>query len=170
MQQKFSASLASGGLILDFGCGAGRDTKAFLEAGYQVEAWGGSPELCRLASKFTGIQVEQHLFQELAAEQKYDGIWACSSILHLPIDELKQVLRQITIALKPGGVFYTSFKYGEFSGLRNGRYFTDLTEGSFEALRQDCPELQLLEQWRTGDVRPGRGSEQWLNLLLRKAI
>lgn len=169
VQFKFMRLLPSGGMVLDFGCGSGRDTKAFLGAGFRVDAWDGSYELCQLASENTGIKVEQHLFQDLSCEEKYDGIWACSSILHLNMDELQLVLQKITKALKSDGVFYTSFKYGVFSGYRNGRFFTDLTENSFDLLRKTCPGLELIEQWRTGDVRPGRETEQWLNLLLRKS-
>ena len=76
--------IARKGIILDFGCGSGRDTKAFLDAGFRVDATDGSAELCALASSYTGIRVRQMLFNELDAVDQYDGIWACASILHLP--------------------------------------------------------------------------------------
>lgn len=82
MQKHFLSKLKSGSYILDFGCGSGRDTKYFLEQGYLVDAIDGSIELCRLASEYTGIKVKNMFFQELAEVDKYDGIWACSSILH----------------------------------------------------------------------------------------
>ena len=41
-RSRFCAALPEDALILDFGCGSGRDTKAFLEAGYRVEAVDGS--------------------------------------------------------------------------------------------------------------------------------
>lgn len=88
-QDKFLHNLKAGDTILDFGCGAGRDTKYFLEHGYQVDAIDGSKELCKIASEYTGITVKQMLFQELNETEKYDGIWACSSILHLSKEELK---------------------------------------------------------------------------------
>lgn len=88
-QDKFLALLQPNAYILDFGCGSGRDTKYFMEHGYRVEATDGSAELCKLASTYTGVSVKYMLFQELDEQKKYDGIWACSSILHLPKDELK---------------------------------------------------------------------------------
>ncbi len=154
--------------ILDFGCGSGRDTKAFLERGYAVEAIDGSAELCRIASEYTGIRVSQMLFRELDAKNAYDGIWACSSILHLEKAELSEVLRKITEALKPGGVLYTSFKYGTFEGVQKGRYFTDFTEESLDEFWKSFPSLKIAEIWITQDVRPGRGSERWINLLARR--
>ena len=167
-QNRFLSKLSPNTLILDFGCGSGRDTKYFLEQGYQVEAIDGSAELCRLASAHTGISVKKMLFQELEAVERYDGIWACSSILHLPTDELITVMKKISVALKPNAVLYTSFKYGTFEGERNGRYFTDMTEETFAALIKNLDQLETEEQWVTSDVRPGRGEEKWLNLILRK--
>lgn len=154
--------------ILDFGCGSGRDTKYFMEHGYRVEATDGSAELCKLASTYTGVSVKYMLFQELDEQKKYDGIWACSSILHLPKDELKNVMQRMLCALKDDGVIYTSFKYGTFEGERNGRYFTDFTEKTFDGFLSGIRHVKIEEQWLTGDVRPGRESEQWLNLILRK--
>ena len=169
-----SLQASSAPRILDFGCGSGRDTKAFLDLGYAVDAADGSEELCRSASEFTGIHVRHMLFQELDAEAYYDGIWACASILHLPKEELSDVLRRIAAALKQNGVLYTSFKYGNYEGMRDGRYYTDFTEASLAAFWTDCRlerdySLQIFETWITEDVRPGRKEERWLNLLARRA-
>ena len=148
-QDKFLQLLPESASILDFGCGSGRDTKYFLEKGYQVVATDGSAELCRLASSFTGIKVKEMLFQELDEIGVYDGIWACSSILHLPKQELLPVIQKMCIALKDNGVIYTSFKYSNFEGERNGRYFTDFTEDTFREFIKVIPELMIEDQWIT---------------------
>ena len=168
MQEYFLAKLKKGSHILDFGCGSGRDTKYFLEQGYNVDAVDGSKELCKLASEYTGIKVKNMFFQELSEVDKYDGIWACSSILHLQTDELVDVMRKMVVALKENGIIYTSFKYGIFAGERNGRFFTDMTEETFAEFLTEIKGLVVEEQWTTSDVRPGRGEEKWLNLILRK--
>ena len=168
MQNRFLDKLKDGANILDFGCGSGRDTKYFLERGYKVDAIDGSEELCKLASELIGMKVKHMYFQELSEVEKYDGIWACSSILHLNHNDLEDVMKQMAVAVKTNGIIYTSFKYGTFSGERNGRYFTDMTEETFEELLQQVPELEVEEQWITSDVRPGRGEENWLNLILKK--
>ena len=168
VQERFAKMLPAGSRILDFGCGSGRDTKYFLEKGYRVEATDGSSELCKLASVFAGIEVKEMLFQDLDVSGKYEGIWACSSILHLSKKELLPVIRKMCDALKDNGVIYTSFKYGDFEGERNGRYFTDFTEDTFDKFIKVIPELTIEEEWITSDVRPGRGEEKWLNLILRK--
>lgn len=168
MQDHFLKCIPEGGRILDFGCGSGRDTKYFLSMGFEVEATDGSEEMVRVASEYAGISVNQQLFEDLDAEAAYDGVWACSSILHLDVERLRDVLRKICIALKPGGILYTSFKYGTFSGERNGRYFTDMTEEAFSELLETVGGFRTVEMWLTSDVRPGRNHEKWLNILLQK--
>ena len=167
-QDRFLAQLVAGACILDFGCGSGRDTKYFLERGYAVEATDGSKELCKLASEHTGISVKKMLFDELYAVAKYDGIWACASILHLAWKDLVVVMQIMVRAVKGEGVIYTSFKYGQFTGERNGRFFTDLDEEGLARLLEEVGGLEVKELWITGDVRPGRGEEKWLNVLLKK--
>ena len=167
-QKRFLTYLAPRAAILDFGCGSGRDTKAFLDRGYKVTAVDGSPELCAIASAYTGVPVRQMLFQELNEHEAYDGIWACASILHVQTTELPDVFRRMIMALKPNGFVYTSFKYGTFEGERNGRWFCDFTEGTFEEFLRQFPELSINDQWISSDVRPGRNDELWLNVILQK--
>ncbi|XCP84959.1 methyltransferase domain-containing protein [Roseburia hominis] len=167
-QERFLSKLKEGSYILDFGCGSGRDTKYFLSKGYKVDATDGSEELCKIASENTGAAVKQMLFSELDAHDQYDGIWACSSILHLPKEELRFILQKMVVALKENGIIYASFKYSEFEGERNGRYFTDFTLETFKTYIQDMKDLQIEEYWITADARPGRGDEKWLNLILCK--
>ena len=168
VQDIFLQLLPSYGTILDFGCGSGRDTKYFLEHGYKVDAIDGSIELCKFASVYTGINVKHKLFHELTDAEKYDGIWACASILHVKKTELSEILQKMCNATKNNGIIYVSFKYGNFEGERNGRYFTDMTEESMSELLAYIPELKVEKQWITGDVREGRGDERWLNMILRK--
>lgn len=168
LQKAFPGKSSTQLKILDFGCGAGRDTKAFLTLGYQVDACDGSSELVKKAREYTGIDVKQMLFTELDAENAYEGIWACSSILHCDQEELVVVLHKIEEALKQNGILYTSFKYGSGTRERNGRFFMDYTEESFDALLKKTVHLKLIQQWVTTDVRPGRENEKWLNVLLKK--
>ncbi len=167
MQDMFLTKLPAGATILDFGCGSGRDSKYFLQKGYKITALDGSAELCRIAEEKTGISVVQMDFNDFDEQDVYDGIWACSSILHLPKQELRNVLIHMEKALHHNGIIYTSFKYGDFSGMRNGRYFTDFTEDSFRPFIAEIEQLVIEQLWITNDVRPGRQDEKWLNTILR---
>ena len=168
VQERFLAFIPAKGVILDFGCGSGRDTKHFLNRGFSVDAVDGSAELCKMASAYTGIPVKQMLFQDLNEAEKYDGIWACASILHVPKPELPDIFRHMVVALKKDGIIYTSFKYGDFEGERNGRYFSYYTKESFREFLNRFPEMQIIDEWVSGDVRPGREEEKWLNLIIQK--
>ena len=169
VQDRFIALLPKDARVLDFGCGAGRDTAYFISRGIIVDAVDGSEEMVAAARELTGTDVRQMLFTELDCHDLYDGIWACSSILHCPVDELREVFLRMIDALINGGILYTSFKYGTFEGERNGRYFTNMTEDKFNEFIKGYPMLSVEDLWITGDVRPGRGDEKWLNLIMRKA-
>ncbi len=174
IQDRFLHYLEPGAVILDFGCGAGRDSRYFLSKGFKVEACDGSREMVRIATQTAGIPVRRMLFAELNDVERYDGIFACASILHVPYAELGDILAKIERALKKGGIAYVSFKYGDFEGERNGRFFTDMNE---ERMRERLAAaaslcggegMRIVESWISGDARPGRESEKWLNVILRK--
>lgn len=164
----FEKYLGDGAHILDCGCGSGRDSKHFLDDGFEVTAIDGSEELCKKASELTGLEVKHIYFQDLNFDNEFSGVWACASLLHVKRDELPDVLTKITKALRDGGVLYVSFKYGDFSGERSGRFFTDLDDESFETLIANIPEMVLKEKYISTDVRPGRENERWLNAIVTK--
>ena len=170
IQDKFINYLSKDAKILDFGCGSGRDTKYFLDHGFLTDAIDGSIKLCEYASAYTGIQVKNMLFEELNENEKYDGIWACSSILHLNKFELTKVFPLMVKALKKDGIIYTSFKYGNYEGMMNGRYFTYFTEDSFNLFISDIKGLKIKELWISTDARPNRGDEKWVNIILKKDV
>ena len=172
IRSRFLSYLPRGCRILDFGCGTGRDSKAFLDLGYEVTAIDGSEALCGIAQSLTGLPVQCLDFRDYTPEEGevYKGIWACASLLHLQKDELLPVMKVLSQALIPGGAFYISFKYGTFEGERNGRHFTDFTPEDFSEFLKNIPELSVAEYWVTGDVRPGRGDERWLNIVLQRTM
>lgn len=154
--------------ILDLGCGSGRDSKAFIQKGYKVTAIDGSSELCNIASSYIGQQVICKKFQDMNNRNEFDAVWACASILHIPSVELPNIISKIVKALKLDGYFYASFKYGDFEGERNGRYFTDLTEKSFRSLVEPFDQLEIMETCITNDTRVGREDDKWLNAIIKK--
>lgn len=108
-------------------------------------------------------------FYEVDDYETYDGIWACASLLHCERTRLKEVIGKLLSALKPNGVLYMSFKYGDSDREKDGRQFTDLNEEQAEALRKQFNHVQQIKQWVTIDQRPER-QEKWLNLLWKKHV
>ena len=113
---RFLALLSPGATILELGCGAGFDTAEMLAQGFDVSATDGSPEMAAEASRRLGRPVGTLLFHDLDEVEAYDGVWANACVLHVPRPELAQILELIWRALKPGGVFYASFKTGDAEG------------------------------------------------------
>lgn len=176
---RFLQYLKPNALILDAGCGSGRDSKFFMESGYRVVALDGSKEMCRQASAYLGQEVQCRLFEEIDEKEVYDGIWACASLLHVQYEILPKVIARLIAALVDGGVLYASFKYGEEEREAGGRYFTDLREEGWKKVLEEAEEeikgsesgskkLETIECFVTGDVRGGRGGEKWLNVVGRK--
>ena len=168
LQRTFAGLLPEGGRILDLGCGSGRDSLAFLKAGFLVDAVDGSTEMAKAVSELTGLPVAHALFADYEPAGIYDGVWACSSLLHVPVAELPVIISKYAAALKPGGVFYLSFKFGDHDGMRNGRWFTDMTEGFFRSLIDGVDGLTIDRIDVTSDVRPNRADEKWLNAWCRR--
>ena len=167
LYETFTQHLAPGARVLDAGCGSGRDAKAFQEMGYRVEAFDASPAMVELAREHTGLPVKVMSFAEVDWKEEFDGIWCCASLLHVPAVELPGVMRRLADALKPGGVWYVSFKYGDGEREVDGRRFTDMDEDDLNTLVSSLTAMEVGEVWLTQDKRPDR-KEIWVNGILRK--
>ena len=112
----FLAQLPTNAAILELGCGAGSDTAEMLARGFDVRPTDGSPEMAEVASRRLGRPVETLLFHDLDAVEAYDAVWANACLLHVPREELANILRLIRRALKSEGFFYASYKEGDAGG------------------------------------------------------
>jgi SAM-dependent methyltransferase len=122
--RRFAELLPAGGQVLELGCGGGQDSEALLGLGLDVTPTDGSPELAAQAQKRLGRPVSVLLFEDLAAEAAFDGVWANACLLHVPRPALPGILTRVQRALRPGGAFYASFKAGEAEGRdRFDRYY-----------------------------------------------
>lgn len=164
--QPFLDNVIRKGKILDLGCGSGRDSLYFKKKGYEVDAFDYSLALVKLAREQTNLPIQHASFYELSVQDKYDGIWACASLLHCERGRLSEVIQRIVTALKNNGICYMSFKYGDKDRELDGRRFTDLNERQSKELLAPF-NISLVDQWITIDQRPNR-SEQWLNILFMK--
>ena len=162
---EFLSRMKEGGTILDYGSGSGRDSAYFLDKGFSVDSLDGSAEMKAQAERLFGIKVKLSSFLSLEEKEKYDGIWAQASILHLEEHDLRVALTLIERALKRDGVFYSSFRKGEGDGYENGRWYTNMTERRFLSF---LPASLYVEKiWESQDVRP-RVNRTWLSIICRK--
>ena len=114
--------------ILDFGCGPGRDLRAFLQRGHHAIGLEGAPALAEMARVHSACEVWQQDFLHLdLPAAHFDGVFANASLFHVPRQELSCVLRQLHATLKPGGVLFSSNPRGNneesVNGGRYGAYY-----------------------------------------------
>jgi SAM-dependent methyltransferase len=116
-------------VLLDVGCGPGRDLATFRRLGHDVVGLDAAESFVRMAREETGCTVlQQDLLALELPEAHFDGIFANAVLFHVPSQELPRVLCDLWLALKPGGVLFCSNPRGpdreEWHGLRYGSYLT----------------------------------------------
>jgi len=127
--------LQKGKIILDAGCGSGRDAKAFKEEGFIVFAFDASEQMAQIAQNYAEIPVMVHEFKDLRDIGFYDGVFANASLLHLNDFDLNVALDRIFVSLMHGGWFVATFKKGSGSEIdSNGRFFNYQNEEKLSAM------------------------------------
>lgn len=114
--------------LLDFGCGPGRDLRAFVQRGHRAIGLEGAPALADMARSYSACEVWQQDFLQLELPDAYfDGVFANASLFHVPKQELPRILRQLHATLKPEGVLFSSNPRGnnqeKIDGERYGAYY-----------------------------------------------
>ena len=167
VRNRFLKYLPLGSRILDAGCGSGRDSLAFLEAGYEVDSFDAAESICEKAGLLLKRDVPCMTFTDVNRIGEYSGIWACASLLHLPKEDLPETLKILNRSLVKNGILYCSFKYGTVERETAGRFFTDLTCEELSALISKSG-YDVLEIFKTEDVRENRTGQVWVNCIARK--
>ena len=165
--QRFLPLLKKGAKILDVGSGSGRDACYIQKHGYQVTALEPSKNLCREIRKVFSGEIECSDIQNYQPAERYDGIWAYASLIHLQEEEILCFFEKIELLLKANGIIYISGKNGIPTGkAEDGRYFLEFSEYLVEKILIVNEQLKLEQLWYTGDVS-GRRGFRWLNVIFR---
>jgi mutator protein MutT len=168
IQLKFLEYLKPGSKLLDLGCGSGRDSKYFRDKGYDVVSIDENHNIAEWAIDYTGHEVLVMPFNEVKFPEKFDGIWACSSLLHCHENELVNTIEELVVSLKPSGYFYMSFKWGEESTTDiNGRYFVNKTADSLQKLIRKIPTVFIVEIWES-EAKLRNNIQKWINVIIQK--
>ncbi len=167
---KFLKHLPKNAYILDFGCGSGRDRKYFKENGYKVKPIDGSDEMCKLASKYLNQDVSCMKFDELNDINIYDGIWACSSILHVEKENLPSILIKMIDALKKNGIIYASFKVGTGYEIKEEKYYNFISKDEMiQILEKLERNVKLIDYFETiPSTKRNAKNTIWGNFIIKK--
>ena len=164
LYSKFEKYLRPGSKILDLGFGSGRDSLYFLSKGYEVYSLDPCTAFIEHGKEIGLTHLIKSSAEDIDLDDCFDAIWANASLLHVASNKLKDVFLRCARSLKDGGVMYCSFKYGDFEGERDGRYYVDLTKSSIGKFMEG--HLTIKESFVTFDSL-GRGGK-WLNLIVSK--
>ncbi len=169
IRQRFLELLAPDSLVLDLGCGSGRDSRFFLEAGHRIVAVDPVDAIAESATEYLGQPVRVQKAEELEETNTYDGIWACASLLHIPRSRIEATFTIICKALKPGGIWYMSFKRGETEYQdHKQRFFNNYTIPLMEQVLRQYPQLSIIDIYESPSLLRGK-VQPWLNILLKKS-
>jgi SAM-dependent methyltransferase len=103
-------------VVLELGCGGGRDAAYMKQRGFVVDATDATPALVERANQAFALGARVMAFDEIEAEAAYDAVWAQACLLHCPTALLPNVLARIHRALAPGGWHFASYKLGAGEG------------------------------------------------------
>jgi SAM-dependent methyltransferase len=154
--------------ILDFGCGPGRDLRAFVQRGHRAIGLEGAQALADMARAHSGCDVwHQDFLQLQLPAARFDGVFANASLFHVPRQELPRVLRALHATLKPAGVLFSSNPRGEnqesINGDRYGAYY-DLD--TWRAYLVDAGFVELEHYYRPAGLP--REQQPWLASVWRR--
>ncbi len=166
--EKFLGMLTSGSHILDLGCGSGRDSRVFLDRGFKVTAIDASPAIAEITSNFLAQEVMVMKAQDLSDDEKYDGVWACASLLHIPDSEMSATMEQISHALRPGGIAYISLKLETSSNIdRKGRFISSCSLQELTDICDKIKHIKITEHYTSVSFTDD-AKECWLNVFISK--
>ena len=159
--------------ILDVGCGSGRDAKYFAKQGYDVTAIDASAELIQwawqhhISSRVSWVHLNFSSIEKQAWENKFTGIWACASLLHVPFLELPFIINSLLETLADEGVMYLSFKYGKVERVDEERFCCDMNESRWKAIVAKIPQVIEYKIWLSADKRSSI-ENNWFNITIKK--
>jgi SAM-dependent methyltransferase len=154
-------------MILDFGCGPGRDLKTFTDLGHRAIGLEGSPRFAEMAGE-QGFEVWRQNFLALALpESTFDGVFANASLFHVPSQELPRVLRELRATLKSEGVLFCSNPRGNNEeGWNRGRYGAYHDVETWRGFMLDAGFVELAHYYRPAGLP--RDQQPWLASVWRK--
>ena len=168
LYEMFLSKLKFGDLILDAGCGTGRDTKHFIQEGYRVVSFDACKEMVDMCNQYSFAYCRHETFESIKYIEEFNGVWACASLIHLSKNDLKSAFRRLYNATKSDGLIYFSLKQDERDHDGKITYFHDKDKVD-NFLRHDLNLQTEIEIWENPSKK-ANDTSRWANFLYRKVV
>lgn len=166
----FLSNVPMGASILELGCGSGANALEMERRGYRVDASDGVAAMVSIANERLSFGARMMRFDQLEAIDEFDAVVACASLLHVPTNELPDILRRIWRALKPNGWHYASFKTDGLPGWdKHGRYYNYADQQSAEVAYRSAGDWNELAFHTYQGVGHFSEPSRWLTVTAQKA-
>ena len=159
----------NGNGILDVGCGTGRDVVYFTDLKYDCVGIDISEGMLSIARKRKGVYLNVDMENISHFNYKFDGIWCCASLYHLPKKRVMDVLNKFYKVLNKNGILFLAVKEGKGEGYIK----RDIFEGrrKFYSFYTLTELLILLNKFEVIYIlREKKDNQIWLNLVVRKNL
>lgn len=151
--------------LLEAGCGTGRDTAAFIVAGFIVTAFDLSPAMVRrcnrrirelkksldeqIARRASSSVCDEKAFDEVRYRNEFDAVWASASLLHIPKRDLPNAMQRLVQSIKRDGVMFMSFKYGIGEAEYDSRHYSYFRRRELKNILNKIAHTTIVDMWLT---------------------
>ena len=165
--QSFLRHVKPDGRILDLGAGSGRDSGYFISRGHNVTAIDASEKMVEYINNKYGEIAYNVTIEDFETNGKFDGIWACASLLHIDKSKLKEVMTKYIRYLNVDAVFYMSFKERPHSSIEDERLVFYYSLDEIQTILESFKHVEILEIFKSYKEIDKNISQTWINALVR---
>ena len=165
--KEFTEVISRGAMILDAGCGVGRDTRYFIKHGYKVISFDASSEMVEMCQQYPFAYCLEMSFEDVEYLEEFDAVWANASLIHTSKDKFPNVFLRLINALREDGIIYFSLKRGSGSTIDKGRRFYYYTEEEVDKIISESFSLEKIKIWINKGLKKS-DSTDWMNFMYRK--
>lgn len=158
--------------LLEIGAGTGKDSQFFNESGLQTFSTDISSSMVEICIN-KGLRAKVMSFKDLTfPEARFSSIWAMNCLLHVPKEELREVLEGIKRVMRPEGLLYMGVYGGEnFEGIWSEDTYNPKRFFSFyenQPLKELLSEFFTIEYFAIVPKETVGGKYDFQSIILRK--
>lgn len=166
---QFLSTTKPGGLILDLGCGAGRDMAWFESQGATAvgsDLSAGMLAQARLQAHGSLVQADMRRLPFQTG--RFQGVWCCAALLHLPKVDAPRALAEVHRILAPESTLFLAVQEGIGEGWERTTRYDKPIERFFARYRAEEMTTLLVDSGFAirDHTASSAESRHWLNFMV----